>query len=218
MRINKYVASATGLSRRTADALVADGKVYVNGLQAAAGQDIGQNDVVTMGNRTLQAPQAQQTIMLNKPAGYVVSREGQGSRTVYDLLPPELHRLKPIGRLDKQSSGLLLMTTDGQLAQELTHPKHQKTKVYEVTLHKPLAPQDKTHITETGVLLDDGPSRFALAPLDSAGLRWTVTMHEGRNRQIRRTFESLGYNVTKLHRTQFGPYTLNLGPGDYAAI
>jgi 23S rRNA pseudouridine2605 synthase len=218
MRINKYVAAATGLSRRTADRLVDEGKVSVNGVVATAGQDIQQDDTVTMGSRTLQPPETQQTIMLNKPVDYVVSRDGQGSRTVYDLLPPNLHHLKPIGRLDKNSSGLLLMTTNGQLAQELTHPKHQKTKVYEVTLGKPLTTQDKLHITQTGVLLGDGLSRFTLKPLDAQQFRWAVTMQEGRNRQIRRTFEKLGYRVITLHRTHFGPYKLTPKSGDYTLL
>ncbi|HSX32650.1 MAG TPA: pseudouridine synthase [Candidatus Saccharimonadales bacterium] len=219
MRINKYIAAASGMSRRTADTAVARGKVLINGIVATAGQDVTELDTVTLNGLPLQAPTTTQTIMLNKPVGYVVSRDGQGSRTVYDLLPPDFIRLKPVGRLDKNSSGLLLMTNDGQLAQELTHPSRQKTKVYEVTLSKPLTPEDRLHITETGVLLDDGLSRFALKPLvDARQLHWAITMHEGRNRQIRRTFETLGYNLKRLHRTHFGPYVLTGNPGDYKQL
>src|SRR5690606_28032606 len=132
------------------------------------------------------------TIMLNKPVGYVVSRAGQGSRTIYDLLPPEYHHLKPIGRLDKDSSGLLLLTNDGQLAQDLTHPQYQKIKIYEVELNiPPLQPHRETS-SNHGVELDHGNSRLILDPLeDDGGRSWRFTMHEGRNRQIRRTFAAL---------------------------
>jgi 23S rRNA pseudouridine2605 synthase len=160
------------------------------------------------------------TIMLNKPAGYVCSRDGQGSRTVYDLLPSELYRLKPVGRLDKESSGLLIMTTDGDLANELTHPRYQKTKVYEISLLKPLQPLHRQMISDYGVKLEDGPSKLQLDRLkDGDDTLWRVTMSEGRNRQIRRTFESLGYTVHTLHRITFGNYGLgNLEPGKYQEI
>jgi 23S rRNA pseudouridine2605 synthase len=147
--------------------------------------------------------------MLNKPVGYVCSRNGQGSKTVYDLLPPEYQQLKTVGRLDKDSSGLLLLTNDGQLAQELTHPSQQKRKVYEVTLDKPLQPLHRQMISDHGVSLEDGPSKLELERQhDGDDTKWIVTMHEGRNRQIRRTFAALGYEVIQLHRTKFGNYQL----------
>lgn len=147
--------------------------------------------------------------MLNKPVGYVVSRDGQGSPTVYELLPKELQNLKPIGRLDKNSSGLLLLTNDGRLAQELTHPSYHKVKIYEVRLNKNLAPLHRQMISEIGIHLSDGPSKLGLERMnESSDKSWRITMHEGRNRQIRRTFESLGYAVAKLHRTTFGNYLL----------
>lgn len=204
MRINKFVALASGLSRRKADRLVESGQVFVNGAAAQAGQQVEQSDTVTLGSRRIVLPYTTQTIMLNKPAGYVCSRDGQGSATIYDLLPPELHHLKPVGRLDKDSSGLLLLTNDGQLAHELTHPKFEKEKVYEVELDKPLVLEDKAKI-EQGVKLEDGLSALRLK---GDGKDWTIAMNEGRNRQIRRTFAALGYKVAKLHRTQFGEYEL----------
>lgn len=148
------------------------------------------------------------TILLNKPAGYVVSRDGQGSQTVYDLLPAEYHSLKPVGRLDKDSSGLLLMTNDGELANRLTHPRYAKEKVYEVTLDKTLAGEVIQSI-RAGIQLEDGPSALQLKPLDASGRRWQVTMSEGRNRQIRRTFGACGYKVKALKRVRLGPYSLN---------
>jgi 23S rRNA pseudouridine2605 synthase len=147
--------------------------------------------------------------MLHKPVGVVVSRNGQGSRTIYDLLPKELHALNPVGRLDKDSSGLLLLTNDGALAHELTHPSRQKVKVYEVTLDKPLQPLHQQMISDRGLTLEDGLSKFQLERLrEGNNAAWRVTIHEGRNRQIRRTFAALGYTVTSLHRTHFGPYRL----------
>jgi 23S rRNA pseudouridine2605 synthase len=158
--------------------------------------------------------------MLNKPTGYVVSRDGQGSLTIYDLLPPELHSLKPIGRLDKDSSGLLLLTNDGQLAQELTHPKYQKTKIYEVTLSTPLQPLHRQMISDRGLQLTDGPSKLELERItDGNDKDWRVHMHEGRNRQIRRTFAALGYSVQTLHRTHFGSYVLgSTKPAAYKTV
>jgi len=128
---------------------------------------------------------------------------------VYDLLPAYYQQLKPIGRLDKESSGLLLLTNDGELAHELTHPSRHKIKRYEVTLNKPLQPLHRQMISEFGLQLEDGLSKLLLDRIEQDDLHWLITMHEGRNRQIRRTFESLGYAVTRLHRTQFGDYLLN---------
>lgn len=220
MRLNKFIALATGMGRRPADQAVASGRVQVNGKTATVGQEVNETDQVTLDGLVLTAPDGPTTtIMLNKPAGYVVSRSGQGSTTIYDLLPTEYHHLKPVGRLDKDSSGLLLLTNDGQLTFELTHPSRQKQKVYEVTLDKPLQPLHRQMVVDYGILLDDGPSKFQLERLrDGDEKQWRVIMHEGRNRQIRRTFTALGYTVTKLHRTQFGNYTLGtLRPGHYAA-
>lgn len=210
MRVNKYIAQATGLSRRAADKAIQENRVTINGRTVTQGQDVTDSDTVTLDGRAITPSVKTITIMLNKPAGYVVSRNGQGSKTIYDLLPPEYHQLKPVGRLDKDSSGLLLLTNDGQLAQELTHPRYQKTKIYEIELDKPLQPLHRQMVSDYGVQLDDGPSKLLLERLgESTDTAWRVTMHEGRNRQIRRTFAALDYTVTRLHRTHFGRYSLN---------
>ncbi len=210
MRINKFIAAATGLSRRAADKAVEEGRVKVNGAKAQPGQSVSPSDEVYLNSKLLEGPQAAQTILLNKPAGYVVSRDGQGSKTVYDLLPKELQHLKPVGRLDKDSSGLLLLTNNGELAQELTHPKYQKTKIYEIELNKRLAPLHRQMISDHGIQLDDGPSKLELGRMFEGNDRaWRVAMSEGRNRQIRRTFSALGYRVVALHRTHFGSYGLH---------
>lgn len=219
MRINKYVALATGMSRRAADTVIATGQVKVNGQTPTIGYDTQPSDLITLSGRPLKVATVTQTILFNKPVGYVVSRDGQGSPTVYDLLPPNFHHLKPIGRLDKNSSGLLLLTNDGNLANELTHPRYYKTKIYLANLDKPLQPAHQKQIAEDGVLLDDGLSKLQLISLDNRGINWKISMHEGRNRQIRRTFKALGYEVTKLHRTHFGPYALkDIRAGSYSSL
>jgi len=216
MRINKFVASASGLSRRAADTAILDGRVLVNGQTPVMGQTIATNDAVSLDGRPLTTPQKPITIMLNKPIGYVASRDGQGSHTVYDLLPNDYHALKPIGRLDKDSSGLLLLTNDGELAHQLTHPSFGKQKIYEAGLDKPLSDSDRQQI-EHGVRVEDYTSRLRLSPL--SGGNWQVTMSEGKNRQIRRTFAALDYTVIKLHRTHFGEYSLGrLAPGSIRLI
>jgi len=219
MRLNKYIASGTDMSRRRADVYIEAGRVTINGKMAEQGQTVQDGDVVEVEGKLVTPPAELTTIMLNKPRGVVVSRDGQGSDTVYDLLPPEYQRLNPIGRLDKDSSGLLLLTNDGQLAQMLSHPSHQKVKMYEVTIDKPLQPLHHQMISDHGIQLNDGLSRLQLERMhDGDSLNWQVTMHEGRNRQIRRTFEALGYTVATLHRTQFGSYTLGNLPEGHCQI
>jgi 23S rRNA pseudouridine2605 synthase len=218
MRINKFIALATGISRRAADKAVQEGRVIVNGQPALPGQSVSEADEIVFDQKQYQyeavaSPASYQTIMLNKPVGYVVSRQGQGSQTIYDLLPAAYHHLKPIGRLDKNSSGLLLLTNNGQLAHQLTHPSLRKAKIYELVLDRPLSPEDQRHISQQGVNLEDGSSRFQLSALDHQHQKWQATLYEGRKRQIRRTFQQLGYTVIGLHRTQFGEYRL----GDLAS-
>lgn len=212
MRVNKYIALATGLSRRAADEAIMAKRVLVNGTLVHPGYDVTDSDDVSLDGKALSVNTRTTTIVLNKPVGYVVSRDGQGSSTVYDLLPQELHTLKPVGRLDKDSSGLLLLTNDGEQANQLTHPRYQKEKMYQITLDKPLTAKDWERI-QAGVHLEDGISKLALTGKDNA---WTITMSEGRNRQIRRTFAALNYTVIGLHRTQFGSYQLgSLAEGQY---
>lgn len=215
MRLNKYIAAGSELSRRKADDAIATGRVTVNGQTAEQGMEVTGADTVALDGRVITPTVNSMTILLNKPRGYVVSRDGQGTQTVYDLLPPEYQQLNPVGRLDKDSSGLLLLTNDGQLAQELTHPSRRKIKVYEVTLDKPLQPLHRQMISDHGLQLEDGLSQLQLDRLrEGDDTAWQVTMREGRNRQIRRTFAALGYTVQTLHRTHFGPYTLsNLDEG-----
>lgn len=195
--------------------------MLVNAEPAAAGQTVSSEDTVIIDGQPLQTTDtsAATTILLNKPPGYVCSRNGQGSRTIYELLPPELQALNSVGRLDKASSGLLLLTNDGQLANELTHPRYQKTKVYQTTLDKPLQPLHQQMIQDYGISLDDGVSKLQLSKQDDSAKNLLVTMHEGRNRQIRRTFAALGYEVISLHRIAFGKYQLHgLASGEIKVV
>ena len=209
MRINKFVASATGLSRRVADDAIVNGRVKINTWIARVVDQVSIDDIVTLDGIDIKLPDTTTTIMLNKPVGYVCSRSGQGSLTIYELLPKNYYHLKTVGRLDKDSSGLLILTNDGDLANNLTHPRYAKTKIYEVSLDKVLQPLHQQMITNYGIQLDDGLSKLMLDKLDTQGMNWQVSMHEGRNRQIRRTFASLGYNVNRLHRTSFGNYQID---------
>lgn len=208
MRINKFVAQTSGLSRRGVDQAINDARILVNDRVAVIGQNIDTKDIVELDGEILEMKPSI-TIVFNKPAGYVCSRDGQGNRTIYELLPQELQNLKTIGRLDKDTSGLLLLTTDGDLAFKLTHPKFEKTKIYETELDRELSKSDQQLISGTGIKLEDGISRLRLKALNNLGTNWQITMSEGRNRQIRRTFSALHYNINKLHRTNFGEYELD---------
>lgn len=209
MRINAYLARATAISRRKADVLISAGRVKIDGKVATIGATVenGKSEV-ELDNHKISLPTSHTTIMLNKPAGYVVSRRGQGSKTIFVLLPSNLRQLKPIGRLDKNSSGLLLLTDDGQLIQTLSHPKNVKLKAYDVSLDRPLSEKDANAIN-AGIKLEDGLSHLKLLNISQKRTRLNLTMSEGRNRQIRRTFAQLGYVVTKLHRYEFAGYKLN---------
>ncbi|WP_338521104.1 pseudouridine synthase [Candidatus Nanosynbacter sp. BB002] len=216
-RLNKFVALALGVSRRQADELIEQGTVTVNDQPAQLGQRITTADIIRYDNKPLTA-QTHQLILLHKPVGYLCSRASQGGvPTIYELLPKDLHHLKPVGRLDKDSSGLILLTNDGDFAHQMTHPSFYKIKRYLVTLDQPLQPLHRQMINDFGVQLPDGPSRLTLERQhDGDNHRWIVQMSEGRNRQIRRTFAALGYTVTKLHRTDFGNYTLgNIKRGEF---
>ena len=208
-RLNKFVALSLGVSRRKADELIEKGKIIVDGQPARLGQQISKVNHVSYNSNPLKI-QYKKIIALNKPVGYLCSRASQGGvPTIYKLLPKSLHHLKPVGRLDKDSSGLILLTNDGDFAHQMTHPSFYKIKRYLVTLDQPLQPLHRQMINDFGVQLPDGPSRLTLERQhDGDDRRWIVQMSEGRNRQIRRTFAALGYIVAKLHRTDFGSYSL----------
>lgn len=210
IRLNKFLAERMGVSRREADTLIAEGKILVDGKPAEIGGRVTEKSEVKYRGRVVPFENSYTYIAMNKPVGYVASRKRQGETpTLYELLPDEYKHLKTVGRLDKDSSGLILLTNDGDFAFKMTHPKFVKMKVYEVKLDKDLEPLHQQMIADFGVDLPDGKSKLGLAHLDDGRKSWQVTMSEGRNRQIRRTFAALGYTVVGLHRVQFGKYKLN---------
>lgn len=221
MRLNKFIAQSTGKSRREADVLIEGKQIELNGEIARIGSQVDDKDIVKLNGQRLSLPTKYTLVMLNKPIGYVSSKRAQAKdvKTLYSLLPPEYKDLKTVGRLDQNSSGLILLTNDGDFAFKMTHPKFTKIKIYLVKINRPLSPLHHQMISDFGVDLEDGKSQLFLEKMDDYGLYWRVTMHEGRNRQIRRTFRALGYEVIDLHRTNFDKYQLgNLESGHWKKI
>lgn len=215
-RLNKYLALQLGISRREADEIIEKRQVTINGTPASLGARLKEGDEIIVRGKKIEEKAEHTYLLFNKPVGYVCSRRAQGDNpTIYTLLPKEYHHLKPVGRLDKDSSGLLLISNDGDFAYRMTHPKFRKTKVYHVQLNRPLEPLHQQIISDYGIQLEDGASKFTITKMDDKN-SYEITMSEGRNRQIRRTFAALGYEVTRLHRTQFGNYSLDdVRPGEY---
>lgn len=220
LRLNKFLAERIGISRRQADDLIAGGKIQVNGKNAQLGARIDNTCKVCYNNKIIPFETSYIYLAMNKPVGYVCSRRQQGdSPTIYSILPKQYQTLKTVGRLDKDSSGIILLTNDGDFAFQMTHPKFVKEKIYEVTLDRALEPLHQQMIADFGIDLLDGKSKLGLEKLDEARKSWRVYMSEGRNRQIRRTFAAVGYQVEKLHRIQFGKYQLNnLPAGKFTEI
>lgn len=217
IRLNKFLAERLGVSRREADDLIAAGQVTVDDQVATIGTKIDEKSKICYSNKLIPFATEYTYVAFNKPVGYVCSRRAQGpAPTLYDLLPKKYQKLKTVGRLDKDSSGLILLTNDGDFAYQMTHPKFRKEKIYEVELDEPLAPLHQQMISDFGVQLPDGVSKFKVIKENNY---YIAILSEGRNRQIRRTFAALGYEVVKLHRTAFGPFELSgLKPGKYAII
>ena len=225
MRLNKFLAERLGISRRDADNLIDSGRVKVDGAIAKLGMQVLEAQNILVDNKKVDFPHQYTYLMLNKPRGYVSSRRQQGNTpTLYELLPEKWQALKTVGRLDKDSSGLILLTDDGNFAFEMTHPKFFKIKTYIVELDHAIAPLHQQMISDIGITLPDGVSKLFLTKLPDengqiTGKNLQVEMSEGRNRQIRRTFAALGYEVTTLHRIEFGKYQLgDLKPGQYIEV
>lgn len=220
LRLNKQLALRLGISRREADDMIEAGRVRIDGEQATLGARLTESSIIEIDGTAVKHAPAFRYVAFHKPVGYVCSRKAQGDNpTIYDLLPADMHSLKPVGRLDKDSSGLLLLTNDGDFAHSMTHPGFAKVKRYQVGLDTELAPLHQQMINDYGVEIGDGTSKLTLERIDDTRRHWTVIMSEGRNRQIRRTFAALGYEVTKLHRYGFGPYELgSLSAGKTEAV
>ncbi|RAV29498.1 pseudouridine synthase [Sinomicrobium soli] len=210
IRLNKYIANSGICSRRDADIYIAAGNVSVNGAPVTElGYKVKLTDEVRFDGKVIR-PEKKEYVLLNKPKGFITTtRDEKGRRTVMDLVAAASRtRLLPVGRLDRNTTGLLLFTNDGELAKKLTHPKHGVRKIYHVELDSNLKHEDLLKIRE-GLVLDDGPvsvdevSYIDNAPKKEVGIK----IHSGRNRIVRRIFEHLGYKVVKLDRVIFAGLT-----------
>jgi 23S rRNA pseudouridine2605 synthase len=216
MRLNAFLARAGVASRRKADELIKAGRVTVNGEPGRLNTFVESRDRVEVDGRPV-AKQRLSYLLLHKPSGVVTTAsDPQGRPTVVELVPPE-PRVVPVGRLDADTTGALLLTNDGDLAHRLAHPRYGVEKTYAATVEG--APSDGAlRALETGIELDDGVT----APAKARRLRRNVvelTIHEGRNRQVRRMLEAVGHPVLRLHRSRYAGLTVEgLEPGAWREL
>ncbi len=215
VRLNKWIADCTGVSRRKADTLIEEDHVRVNRKPPVLGQMIDpEKDKVTVEGKPL-LPQKKYYIAFYKPPGYITTRsDPEGRKTIYDLLPLKYQDLDPAGRLDRSSSGLLLLSNDGEFIQKLSHPRYAHKKIYRVKVNTPLTPEVLQKL-EAGILLQP-ENKLAQCQVQEIIEMKTVVLAltTGMNRQIRRCFEALGYEVESLKRIAFAGITLHqLRPG-----
>ena len=220
MRLAKYLAHAGVASRRAAEGIIAAGRVTVAGsVVTDPAQDVDEASVVCVDGRPLAGPEPRVAYLLHKPAGMLsTARDPQGRPTVVGLVGREELRLYPVGRLDAQTTGVILLTNDGELANRLTHPRFEVPKTYRAKLAGGPIEATALRALRDGVELDDGltaPARVRRLGADEIEL----TIHEGRNRQVRRMCQAVGHPVRELVRTRFGPLTLaGLAPGEYRRL
>jgi pseudouridine synthase len=212
MRLNKFLAAAGVGSRRKCDDYIVDGKVSVNGqVVQKLGIRIDElNDKISFEGSEVKIQEELIYIILNKPKGIITSASDEYDRnTVVDLIPLKT-RLFPVGRLDQDTTGLLILTNDGELTNQLIHPKFKIPKTYHALLNKIILPKDIYHF-ERGILLDDkktAPCKLSeIRIIDNCSFL-EIILYEGRKRQIRRMFDELGYVVVELDRIAFGPLTI----------
>lgn len=209
VRLNKYLANAGISSRREADTLILSGTVKVNGVVVdTLGYKVKPTDVVSYGDSTIKN-EKKIYLLLNKPKDFITTTDDpQERRTVMELVRPACkERIYPVGRLDRNTTGLLLFTNDGDLATKLMHPKHEIRKVYHVTISKPMRGEDYKAISE-GLMLEDGPVKVDdIAFVGEGKKEIGLEIHSGRNRIVRRIFEHLGYDVLKLDRVSYAGLT-----------
>jgi 23S rRNA pseudouridine2605 synthase len=223
LRLQAFLARAGVASRRASEELIRTGRVSVDGetvIELGTKVTPGKNRVMVDGRFVELAPMV--WLALNKPRGYVTTRDDpEGRRTVYDLIPPDYHSLFHVGRLDRQSQGLLLLTNDGLTANRLLHPRYGTSKEYYADVEGHPDPGTLRKLTR-GVELEDGPARAdevqALRTIDDL-VRVRVVLREGRNREVRRMFEAIGHPVSRLLRRRFGPIELgDLAPGRWRIL
>lgn len=210
MRLNAFLARAGVASRRRADELIRDGRVRVNGRAGELNTVVGKHDVVEVDGRRV-ARQALAYVLLHKPPGVVTTaRDPQGRPTVVELVPPE-PRVVPVGRLDADTTGALLLTNDGDLAHRLAHPRYEAPKVYEADVEG--APsRDALEALREGVELEDGrtaPAGIRVLSASRRRSRVELTLHEGRKHQVKRMLEAVGHPVRRLHRSRYAGLDLD---------
>lgn len=221
MRINKFLAAAGVASRRECDKLIVDGKVKINGKIAEIGIDIGEGDNVTV-NGLPVALKKNEYYILNKPKGYICSVcDDKGRKTVLDLMPNNIGRIYPVGRLDYDSEGLLILTTDGELAQHLMHPSNAVPKTYLVKIEGTLNENDLNPI-RSGIEIDGCLTKKCKAHIVETNKSYTkvhITLTEGKNREVRKMFAAIGKNVSLLKRIKIGEINLRgLDRGEYRKL
>lgn len=225
-KIHALIAKSGYCSRRKAEELITLKKVRVNGALALLGQRATLTDVISINGKVIANAQATEKVyfVVNKPVGVVSSTRDRDARTVLSLLPPTItkkYRLFPVGRLDKDSQGLIILTNDGDLTYRLTHPKFKHAKTYEITVNKCMTQPALNHL-ERGVKLKDGyakPDSLEILERSDDGTVLKIVIHEGRHHQIRRMMQRVGYNVTTLERTAIGNLELDwLGSSQYKEI
>ncbi len=215
-RLNLYLARAGVSSRRGADALIAAGRVTVDGAVATPGHQVAPGQRVAVDGREVGEAERPVYLLLHKPSGVVTTaKDEKGRATVLDLVRVRA-RVFPVGRLDLTTTGLLLLTNDGELAARLTHPRHEVPKTYHALVAGFPDAATLTHL-KSGIDLDDGPTAPAEVRVmggDPAGAALEIVLHEGRNRQVRRMCEAVGHPVRRLRRVAYGPLRLgDLPPG-----
>ena len=207
IRLNKYIANAGVCSRREADKLIANGEIKVNGeLITELGYKVKIGDKVVHNGKRL-SPEKPVYVLLNKPKDFITTTDDpENRRTVMDLVKNACdQRIYPIGRLDRNTTGLLLFTNDGEMARKLAHPSHKVKKIYKVELDKNITKEDFLKI-EAGLELEDGIAEVdSLAIVDDNKKTLGIEIHIGKNRIVRRIFEHLGYEVVRLDRVMYGP-------------
>lgn len=222
MRVHRALALAGVASRRAAEVLVADGRVSVNGSTATVGQLVDPADALAVDGRPVRGAEPMRAYLLHKTAGVVsTAQDPQGRPTVLDDLPDDV-RLYPVGRLDIDTTGALLVTNDGELAARLMHPSSKSPKTYEVLMRGQVSAQTLRRLRH-GVMLEDGvtqPARVHVMDRLAAGGTWlTMELTEGRNRQVRRMGDAVEHRVLKLHRSHYaGIGVQKLAPGRWRPI
>ncbi len=221
VRLNKVIADAGIASRRAADEMIAAGRVKINGrLATDLGVRVGPSDRVMVDGKIIGDPERHVYILLNKPKDTITTtNDERGRRTVMDLINGR-ERVYPVGRLDRNTTGALLLTNDGELAHRLMHPRFGVPRLYDVTLDKPLAFADARRIA-AGVELENGDQtqQCELEVSSTDHRRVSILLHEGKNREVRRLFEHFGYEVERLDRKQYaGLSTRGLSRGEWRRL